>query len=210
MGRLVTLFNVVPYVNSRGDVAIASEIAGTTGTYTNKSLSDASTYIYDDATPSKKLQFDCSIISASTTRTVTIPDASGTMALYASTGGTGAGSGASSLVWTYAVSKAGDLVNGRIYTGATGTTTASVITCTNLIPAGYRPPAPFANTAHRFVGHGLVGATGASHISTTIDENGTCVISRSVASGPVLSAGQNFVNAQAFGRAYIPFSYSIV
>jgi len=45
------------------------------------SFDDSTFFIYDNTTPSKKLAFQCSGISAGTTRTVTIPDASGTLAL---------------------------------------------------------------------------------------------------------------------------------
>lgn len=46
-------------------------------TLTNKSLEDLTTFIVDNTTPSKKLQFDCSAITASTTRTVTAPNRDG-------------------------------------------------------------------------------------------------------------------------------------
>lgn len=45
------------------------------------SFDDSTFFIYDNTTPSKKLAFQCSGISASTTRTLTVPDASGTIAL---------------------------------------------------------------------------------------------------------------------------------
>jgi hypothetical protein len=47
---------------------------------TNKILDDATTAFYDTADPTKKLAFQCSGITTATTRTVTIPDSSGTMA----------------------------------------------------------------------------------------------------------------------------------
>ena len=46
----------------------------TTDILTNKSLSDSTTYIVDEGDNSKKLQFQVSGISTSTTRTITMPD----------------------------------------------------------------------------------------------------------------------------------------
>ncbi len=50
-------------------------------TLLNKSLSDSTTYIIDNLDGTKKLQFQCSGITTGTTRTLTIPDVSGTIAL---------------------------------------------------------------------------------------------------------------------------------
>lgn len=50
-------------------------------TLLNKSLSDSTTYVVDDLDGTKKLQFQCSGITTGTTRTLTIPDVSGTIAL---------------------------------------------------------------------------------------------------------------------------------
>lgn len=54
-------------------------LAGTE-TLDNKALTDSTTTIVDDGDATKKLAFQCSGITTGTTRTVTIPDASGTMA----------------------------------------------------------------------------------------------------------------------------------
>jgi len=50
-------------------------------TLTNKTFTDSLTYFQDNTTNSKKLQFELSGITTSTTRTLTIPDLSGTIAL---------------------------------------------------------------------------------------------------------------------------------
>ncbi len=50
-------------------------------TLLNKSLSDSTTYVIDNSDGTKKLQFQCSGITTGTTRTLTIPDVSGTIAL---------------------------------------------------------------------------------------------------------------------------------
>jgi hypothetical protein len=51
--------------------------------------SDAHFALYNDTTPSKELKFDLSGISASTTRTITAPNRSGTAVLSDTTAGTG-------------------------------------------------------------------------------------------------------------------------
>lgn len=51
-----------------------------TETLTNKSLSDSTVLFVDNADNTKKLAFECSSIATGTTRTVTIPDESGTAA----------------------------------------------------------------------------------------------------------------------------------
>lgn len=64
-------------------IAIDSTVATLTGTqtFTNKTFTDSTTTFQDDADNSKKMQFQLSGISASTTRTLTIPNNSGTIAL---------------------------------------------------------------------------------------------------------------------------------
>ncbi len=72
-----------------------------TQTLTNKSLSDATTYFRDNVDSTKVMQFELSGISTSTTRTLTVPNESGTLCL--STGncvGSGAGIGGSGTVNT--------------------------------------------------------------------------------------------------------------
>lgn len=64
-------------------IAIDSTVATLTGTQTltNKTLTDSSTFFQDESDASKKLQFQLSGITTATTRTLTVPDASGTIAL---------------------------------------------------------------------------------------------------------------------------------
>lgn len=53
--------------------------AGHTQTLTNKSFNDANTYFIDDGDNTKKLQFQLSSITSNVTRTLTVPDQSGTI-----------------------------------------------------------------------------------------------------------------------------------
>jgi len=54
---------------------------GQTQTFTNKTFTDASTYFQDEADNTKKLQFQLSSITSGVTRTLTIPDQSGTIGI---------------------------------------------------------------------------------------------------------------------------------
>lgn len=63
------------------DLSATYLTASSTATLTNKSLSDSTTYFVDNTDTSKKMQFELSGITTSTTRTITIPNATGTMAL---------------------------------------------------------------------------------------------------------------------------------
>lgn len=58
-----------------------------TDTLTNKSLSDSTTSIVDNLDNTKKLQFQVSGVTTATTRTLTVPDANGTIQLQPSEGG---------------------------------------------------------------------------------------------------------------------------
>ena len=55
-----------------------------TQTLTNKTLTDSTTFLQDETDNTKKLQFQLSGITTATTRTLTAPDASGTIALTSS------------------------------------------------------------------------------------------------------------------------------
>lgn len=57
----------------------------TAQTLTNKSLSDSTTYFIDETTATKKMQFQLSGITAANTRTLTVQDSDGTIALLANT-----------------------------------------------------------------------------------------------------------------------------
>lgn len=55
----------------------------TTGVLSNKSLSDATTFVVDEADETKKAQFEAAGITTGTIRTFAFPDANGTLALLA-------------------------------------------------------------------------------------------------------------------------------
>lgn len=54
----------------------------TAQTLTNKTLTDSTTYIQDNSDTSKKVQFECSGITTGNTRTLTVPDTTGTIATH--------------------------------------------------------------------------------------------------------------------------------
>jgi len=58
----------------------------TAQTLTNKSLSDSTTFFIDETDATKKLQFQLSSITTATTRTLTVPDVSGTIITTGDTG----------------------------------------------------------------------------------------------------------------------------
>ncbi len=108
-------------------------VVGTTDTQTltNKTFTDSTTYFQDESDNSKKVQLQLSSISNSTTRTLTVPDASGTICLTTGNcAGTGAGLGGSG-TQNYVAKWNGtfDLTNSLIYDSGTavgiGTTGAS-------------------------------------------------------------------------------------
>lgn len=81
----------------------AATLATLTGaqTLTNKTLSDSTTYLADNSDSTKKAQFELSGVTTATTRTMTVPNASGTIAYGPGASGSGNivsdGSGASTL-----------------------------------------------------------------------------------------------------------------
>jgi hypothetical protein len=68
------------------DTTVVATLTGTQ-TLTNKTLQDSTTSIVDNADVTKVLQFDAVGITTGTTRTLTAPDASGTIALTSSSTG---------------------------------------------------------------------------------------------------------------------------
>ena len=81
-----TTSNITGLIKSDG-TNIAQAVAGTdyvtptgTETLTNKTLSDSTTYIVDNSDVSKKIQFEVSGLTTSTTRTITVPDKDITLA----------------------------------------------------------------------------------------------------------------------------------
>jgi len=72
-----------PAEGSTATISIDSTVATLTDTqtFTNKSLSDSTTYFIDETDDTKKLQFQLSGITTATTRTLTVPNSSGTIAL---------------------------------------------------------------------------------------------------------------------------------
>lgn len=94
-------------------------LVGTSNTQTlaNKSLSDAVTSIIDDGDNTKKIQFQVSGVTTGTTRTITAPDASGTMTLLGN-----ASNGSGNIVLT---------TNASLITPNIGTATANFISGVN-------------------------------------------------------------------------------
>jgi len=82
----------VSHTAGEGSTATISIDTGTTvdkttaQTLTNKSLSDSTTYFIDETDGTKKLQFQLSGITTATTRTLTVPDVSGTIITTGDTG----------------------------------------------------------------------------------------------------------------------------
>lgn len=71
------------------DIAIDTSVVATltgTQTLTNKTLQDSTTSIVDDGDATKVAKFECSSITTGTTRTYTLPDTSGTVALQGALG----------------------------------------------------------------------------------------------------------------------------
>lgn len=86
--------NTVANVSSNGSINVASITATSISvngsatvtlngaeTLTNKTLTDSTTFFQDQTDNTKKLQFELSGITTSTTRTLTVPNSSGTLAL---------------------------------------------------------------------------------------------------------------------------------
>jgi len=69
-------------------ISITSAVATLTGTQTfaNKTFTDSSTLFQDDADNTKKMAFDVSGVTANTTRTLTVPNVSGTIVTTGDTG----------------------------------------------------------------------------------------------------------------------------
>ena len=65
------------------NTAVTADLT-TAQTLTNKTLTDSTTFLQDEGDNSKKVQFQLSGLTTSTTRTLTVPDASGTLALTTS------------------------------------------------------------------------------------------------------------------------------
>jgi len=68
-----------------GTLAVDSSVVRLTATQTltNKTLTDSTTFLQDEGDNSKKVQFQLSGLTTSTTRTLTVPDANGTLAITA-------------------------------------------------------------------------------------------------------------------------------
>lgn len=68
-------------ITTAGTNAASAVTVGGAQTLTNKSLSDSTTFFVDEVDATKKAQFQLSGITTATTRTYTMPNASGTVAL---------------------------------------------------------------------------------------------------------------------------------
>jgi hypothetical protein len=73
-GAISSQTDLWAYLNVMADLTTAQ-------TLTNKSLVDASTFLIDDGDATKRAQFQLSGITTATTRTITLPNKSGTMAM---------------------------------------------------------------------------------------------------------------------------------
>jgi len=67
------------------DTSVTADLS-TAQTLTNKTLQDSTTSIVDDGDATKVAKFECSSITTGTTRTYTLPDTSGTVALQGALG----------------------------------------------------------------------------------------------------------------------------
>lgn len=100
--------------------------ANFTQALTNKSLQDSTTSIIDEADGSKVLKFECSGITTGTTRTLTAPNASGTIALTTSANGVVVESVA-------ATANAGITIGGTATAPTVGLTGAGSLTTNDLL-----------------------------------------------------------------------------
>ena len=75
--------------SSAGVISVEGVVVPTissTNTFTNKSLSDSTTFFIDETDGTKKMQFQLSSITTATTRTLTVPDVNGTIVTTGDTG----------------------------------------------------------------------------------------------------------------------------
>ena len=138
-------------------IAIDSTVATLTGTQTltNKTLEDATTYFADNSDSTKKLQFQLSGITTGTTRTLTVPDASGTIALLSDLG-----SAANDGILTLAVSGVGLSGSASFTANQAGNTTFTVTS-----------NATSANTASTIVARDASGNFTAGTITASLTGN---------------------------------------
>lgn len=118
--------NIVPKGTGRLQASgVNVPTVSSTDVFTNKTLTDSTTLFQDEADNTKKMAFQLSGITTGTTRTLTVPNSSGT--LYA-TGGTDVsvadgGTGRSTSTTAYGLIAAGTTATGALQTLATGATT---------------------------------------------------------------------------------------
>jgi hypothetical protein len=88
-GKVLTISNTLTFAGTDGDTITFPTGGGTivttdaTQTLTNKTLTDSTTFLQDNADNTKKLQFQLSGIATATTRVLTVPDTTSTIATYA-------------------------------------------------------------------------------------------------------------------------------
>jgi hypothetical protein len=106
----------------------------TAQTLTNKTFTDNVTYFQDNTTNSKKMQFELSGISTSTTRTLTVPDADGTIALTTS-------NVSSATTATTATNVTGGAAGSLVYqTGSGATSTLAIGSSTYILTSSGTAP----------------------------------------------------------------------
>jgi len=153
-------------------------LAGTE-TFTNKSLSDSTTYFIDEVDATKRMQFQLSSIGASTTRTLTVPNVNGTIVTTGDTGSVTdtmlAGSISNSKLTNNSITINGSVVN------LGGSVTVSAIA-----------------TAALTIGTGLSGSSynGSSAVTIAIDSSvvtltGTQTLTNKTLTTPVISSISN-------------------
>ena len=160
-------------------LSIATSVATLTGTQTfaNKTFTDSSTLFQDDVDNTKKMAFDVSGVTANTTRTLTVPNVSGTIVTTGDTGSVSntmlAGSIANAKLTNSTISGVAlgsnlfSLTAGSFLTWSTGTTFNGSAASTLAVDATN------ANTGSKVVSRDASGNFSAGTISAALSGNAT-------------------------------------